>query len=193
MDVAFQNKWEDFEAFYNYMLRETEQGKSLGKRAFRAWALEAVLGSIVFGLLMWGIFGTPKDGLLGAILLLLAIGLLRLLISGFKPIYHAGVQVYRNQRKSITPIEWQVFQLPKTITVGDNWLEIRSSEAEHRWRWRRVDKIGLTPDFVFIHVGNCPVVYVPKRDFPSEQSFLEFGKKLVELKEKHQNQPIGTE
>jgi hypothetical protein len=75
--------------------------------------------------------------------------------------------------------------LPRKATFDDDWLEIKSSEANHRWRWRRVDQIGITSDFVFIHVGNCPVVYIPKRDFPSEQSFVEFGNKLLELKEKN--------
>jgi hypothetical protein len=86
-----------------------------------------------------------------------------------------------------------VFSLPRTLRIDDNWLEIHSSEAIHRWRWRRVDRIGLTPNFIFIHVGNCPVVYIPKRNFPSEQKFLDFGKTLIELQKKNKNQPIGSE
>jgi hypothetical protein len=93
----------------------------------------------------------------------------------------------------MSPKELQIFQLQRTLTAEDNWLEVRSSEAVRRWRWRRVDQIGLTSNFIFIHVGNCPVVYIPKRDFPSEQNFIEFGKKLVELKEKSKSQPIGAE
>ncbi len=193
MDIAFQNKREDFEAFYNYIVRDTEQGKTLGKRALRAWLIETALTSIVIGSFYAIIFSTWQAGLVMAILLFLFGLLLRLFISGFKPIYHAGIQVYKNQEKSITPRELDFFQLPRTISIDDNWLKIRSSEAEHRWRWRRVDKIGITSNYVFIHVGNCPVVYVPKRDFPSEQSFMEFGKKLVELKEKNKDQPMGAE
>ena len=153
----------------------------------------AFLISMLFGFFFWATSGRWQEGFGVMTFFLVIIGLGRLLISRFRPIYHAGVQVYKNQEKSITPTELQIFQLPRTITMNDNWLEIRSSEAIHRWRWRRVDKIGLTSNFVFIHVGNCPVVYVPKRDFPSEQSFIEFGKKLLELKEKNKGQPSGAE
>lgn len=75
-------------------------------------------------------------------------------------INEAQALVYRSQEKSITPRELQFFQIPRTIVMDDSWLEIRNSEAVHRWRWRAVDKIGLTSDFVFIQVGTCPVVFV---------------------------------
>ena len=193
MEVTFQNKREDSQAFYDYIVKETEQGKAISKQVFRGWLTWAIIYSMFLGSLTWGISGKWQVGLGVTVFIFLAGGALKLLITGFKPIYDAGIQVYRKQEISTTPKEWQIFQLSRTITIDDNWLEVRSSEALHRWRWRRVDKIGLTPNFVFIHVGNCPVVYVPKRDFLSEQSFIEFGKKLVELKEKYKDQPIGAE
>lgn len=193
MEVKFQNKREDFQALYDYMVNETEQGKTMSKQVFRNWLTWAIIYSMFLGSVAWGVSGKLQFGLGVTFFMLLAGGALKLLISGFKPIYHAGVEVFKKQEKSITPRDWQFLQLSRTITIDDSWLEIRSSEAVHQWRWRRVDQIGLTPNFVFIHVGNCPVIYVPKRDFPSEQSFIEFGKKLVELTETHKNQPFGAE
>lgn len=193
MGVAFQNKREDFQAFYDYMVRETDQGKAFSKQVFNAKLGRLIMYSIFLGSVLWGVSEKWRAGLVIAIFTFLVIGTLELLISGFSPIYYAGIQVYKKQEKSITRKELQFFQLRRTITIDETWLEIRSSEALHRWRWRCVDKIGLTPNFIFIHVGNWPVVYVPKRDFPSEQSFIEFGNQLAELKEKNKNQPIGEE
>ncbi len=193
MEITFQNKREDFEAFYNYMVKETEEGKHISKLVFRnsvAWFTIIFMG---IGSLIWAISGYFLLGLGVTVFMLCARGLIDLMSTSFHPIYGSGLRVYRKQEKSITPKELQVFQLPRTIMLDDTWLEIRSSEALHRWRWRQVNRIGITPNFIFIHVGNCPVVYVPKRDFPTEQSFVEFGNKLAELKEKYKDQPIGTE
>ena len=193
MEIIFQNKREDMEAFFDYMLRETPEGKRLGKQAFeyrQGWMLLliALLCSIY-----WGITGK------GFVAFLLVIGFsvvgdgILFLISKFKPQYYFGRKVYKNQEKTLLPKEIQFFQLKRTLRADETGLEIRSSEAVHRWSWKRVDRIGITPNFVFIHVGNCPVVYVPKRDFVSEQSFAEFGKTLLELKEKNKDQPLGIE
>ncbi len=193
MEVTFQNKREDFEAFYNYMVKETDQGRAMSKQVFLGRLIRVILVSLLFGFFLWAITKTWQIGLGLIIFMFIFGGIVMLLITGFKPIYYLGMQVYKRQEKSITQRDLQFFQLSRLITIDDNWLEIRSSEAVHRWRWRRVDKIGLTPSFIFIHVGNCPVVYVPKRDFLSEQSFIEFGKKLVELTEKNKDQPFGAE
>jgi hypothetical protein len=193
MEVTFRNKRADFQAYYDYMVRETEQGKKVSKQIFQNWLIWAFLVSALFGSLAWALSGKGQTGLIVTFVFFLFGITIRLLVSKFKPVYHAGIQVYRRQESSITPNELKVFELPRTIATDDNWLEIRSSEAIHRWRWRQVDHIGLTSDFIFIHVGSCPVVYVPKRDFTSEQGFKEFGTKLVELKERYKNQPIGAE
>ena len=193
MEITFQNKRQDFEAFYDYMVTQTQQGKILSAQVYRTRQVWIFLWVILFGSLFWGITGQWKFGVLVCLVLLIITEVMGLLISGFKPRYYEGKQIYKRQEKSITLKELQVFELPRTLSADENWLEIRNSEAIHRWRWRRVDEIGLTPNFIFIHVGSCPVVYVPKRDFSSEQSFIEFGDRLAELKEKYKDQPIGAE
>ena len=193
MEVVFQNKKEDTEAFIDYMLNKIQEGKRIGKYGFdnrQAWMIMFV---VLISSLFWGATGNGGFSLLMAIGLLGFVEFVMFLMAGFKPQYYYGRQIYKNQEKLLTPKDLQILQLKRILITDDNWLEIRSSEAVHRWRWRRVENIGITPNFVFIHVGNCPVVYVPKRDFPSEQSFVEFGKKLVELKEKNKDQPIGAE
>ncbi len=192
MEIAFQNKREDFEAFYDYMVKETQEGKMLSKQAFNIGQIRMVLIAVLIGALL-RVDGDGGVTWFLALFIFLGAELIFFLFAGFKPYYYSGLQIYKRQEKSLTPKDLQVFSLSRTLTADDNWLEIHSSEAIHRWRWRRVDRIGLTSSFIFIHVGNCPVVYIPKRDFPSEQSFLDFGKKLVELQEKNKNQSIGSE
>jgi len=192
MEIVFQNRREDFAAFNNYMVKDTEQGKTLSAQAFRLKQISVIIDTIAISALIWGATGKWIMGLSLFIFLLLIIETLYILESGFKPRYFEGIRLYSRQEKLITPKDLQIFQLSRTLIIDENWLEIRSSEAIHRWRWRRVDKIGLTTDFIFIHVGNCPVVYVPKRDFPSEQDFIDFGKVLVEMKQKYKDQPIGA-
>jgi len=200
MEVTFQNKREDFEAFYDYMLEETQGGKQLGKQLFRSQQLWSVLTLALLCTLVWGILGNVgfslKISLLISVIFFICVFVigtgLRLLIAGFKPHYYFGREFYRKQEKLLTEKDLQSFQFSRTLTIDDDWLEIRCLEALHRWRWRRVDQIGITSNFVFIHVGACPVIYVPKRDFPSEQNFIEFGKVLLELKEKNKEQSLGA-
>ena len=193
MEVTFQNKLEDAEAFYDYMVKETEQGKSVGTSVFRARQWWTILVIAFVGALFWGASGQLRLGLAVTIFGLIVAEASILLRSGVKPHEYEARRIYKNQDKSTTPKEWQLFQLPRTLMIDEKWMELRSSEALHRYRWRNIDRIRLTPNFIFIHVGACPVVYIPKRDFPSEQSFIDFGKKLVELQQKNQNQPIGAE
>ncbi len=192
MEIVFQNKREDFEAFYDYMSKKTEEGKTLSKQAYSQKQLWVIENALFWAALVWGVTGSWKIGLGAFIVVLAFLELIFLAVSGFKPRDYFGRQIYKNQEKWLKPKAIQVFQLPRTLKTDDEWLEISSSESVHRWRWRQVDRIGLTPNFVFIHVGNCPIVYVPKRDFPSKESFMDFGKKLIELQEKDKNQPIGA-
>ncbi|MBT3314037.1 MAG: YcxB family protein [Anaerolineae bacterium] len=185
MEVTFQNKREDFEAFYNYMVKETEQGVSINKQVLEDQQRAIVVLALFSGFISFVSGGGFRAAFLVSSLLVLFLEAIFFIKSGFKPRYYYGKQAYRGQEKRLTAKDIELFSLPRKATFDDDWLEIKSSEANHRWRWRRVDQIGITSDFVFIHVGNCPVVYIPKRDFPSEQSFVEFGNKLLELKEKN--------
>jgi hypothetical protein len=198
-EITFRNKREDFEAYHDYMLKETEEGKQIGKQVFIARSWFAILIMGLFFLLIWGIRGYLGASIqstvflaIGFVFLMIVVVGFVLLIMGFQPYYYVGKQVLKKNARSLTEKDLQIFQLPRTIKLNEDGLEIRNSEAIHRWRWGLVDSIGLTSNFIFLHVGKCCVFYIPKRDFPSEENFLAFGKKLVELTKKNQGQPLAT-
>ena len=193
MEIVFQNRRQDLESFYTYRIKETEQGKRLSRGLLWGWLIRAVLISLLLGSLTWGITSKLRVGISVTVLILLVFGAMTVLLTGFEPLFAPAFEFFKKQEKSLNPRDWEVLQLPRTMTIDEQWLEIRSSEALHRWRWRQVDRIGLTSNFIFVHIGTDFVIIVPKRDFPSEQSFVEFGNKLVELKEKNKDQPIGAE
>jgi hypothetical protein len=193
VEITFQNKREDLQSFYDYVIGQTEEGRVLSSQAYRSRQIWTFFAAILIGSFAWGTTGQWKSGLSLAIVILLVTEALIFLISGFKPRYHEGIQFYKRWEKSMTARELQLLQLPKIMYVDDNWLEMRNTEALHRYRWRSVDRISLTPNFIFIHIGTWPVIYIPKRDFPFEESFVEFGKRLVELRERNKDQPIGLE
>jgi len=193
MEITFQNRPEDIHAILDYVVRETEEGKTISLRYFLFRQVWTVIGTALIGALIWGSTGLWQDGLLMGLLILLATEALLLLVARFKPLYHEGIRAYERQQKQLTAKDFQLFQLPVTLTTDDNWLEIRNPESLRRWRWRQVDRVALTSDFIFILPGNRPVIAVPKRDFASEQSFTDFAEKLNDLREKNKSQPIGEE
>lgn len=193
MEIVFQNTRQDLESFYKYLIEETERGRSLGQKLLLEWLRRAILISLLFGSLTWGITSKLHIGIYVSILIFLVFGFMTILLTGFRPFFSPAFELFKKQEKSWNQRNWDVFQLPRTLIIDEKWLEIRSSEALHRWRWRQVDRIGLTSNFIFVHTGTEYAIIVPKRDFPSEQSFIEFGQKLVELQEQYKDQPIGIE
>ena len=197
-EITFRNKREDLEAYYEYMLN-TDEGKQIGKRVLMARLWFGVLITALIFTFIWGIRGYLGASIrssvfltIGYIFVLLMAAALVLLVMGFKPYYYVGKQILQKIEKSLTERDRQIFQLPRTIKTEENWLEVRISEAIHRWRWGLVDAIGLTSEFIYLHVGKCHVFYIPRRDFSSQESFLEFGKKLVELQKRNKDQPFAT-
>ena len=194
MEIVIKNKIEDMAAYTDYFLAETEEGKKFGKFMFsnvQAWTIvyPALLGVFFWGtnIRNWGFPLFMTIGLFG----LIQFGIL--LTTGFKPSFYYGKKAYKNQEKTLTPKDLEIFQLEKTLAINDDWLEVRSSAVLHKWKWVVVDSVAITANFIFIRIGKNFTIHIPKRDFQSEQSFVEFGKKLVELKEKIKDQPIGTE
>src|SRR5687767_3186287 len=115
MEVTFQNKREDFQAFYDYMVKETEQGKRVSQQVFRGWLTWAILVSLLIGFFMWGLTGRWLFGIMVTIFVFLVGATARLLVTGFHPIYMSGIRVYKSQEKFLSPKDLQVFQLPRTI------------------------------------------------------------------------------
>jgi hypothetical protein len=168
------------------MVKDTQQGKSVNRQALRTQQLAYFLPALILGSLSWALTGNWRVLIFLVVFLLVIWEASFFIKAGFSPRYYYGKLAYRQQEKYFTPKDFQLVSLPRKILADAKSLEISSSEAIHRWRWRQVDQIGLTPNFIFIHVENWPVAYVPKRDFPSEQSFIDFGRNLVEFKRKEQ-------
>jgi hypothetical protein len=193
MEIVYQNKVEDFKAFYVYFFKETKQGKALGKRQLFMAQLWIVMLPALSSMLYWST--TDQKSMASRIFItcFLILELIFLVATDFKPFAYAAIQAYKQQILSMTPREFQVFQLSRTITIDNNWLEIRSSESIHRWRWRIVKQIDLTTNFIFIYVDQSAIHVVPKREFSSEEQFIEFGNEIMKLKEKNKDQVLSTE
>ena len=197
-EVTFRNKQEDLEAYYEYMLNN-EEGRQLGKRVFTARLWFGFLVIALVFTIIWGVrgylgasIGTSIFLAIGFIFAFVIAEVFVLAIMGFKPYYYVGKQVLEKNKKSLTAHDIKLFQLPRTIKIDDDWLEVRNSEVVHQWRWGLVDAVGITSDFIFLHAGKCCVFYIPKRDFPSDEKFQEFGKILVELQMKNKDQSFAT-
>ena len=193
MEIVYRQKKEDNEALYDYMVKETQQGRTINKQAFQRELLNCFIGPALVGL-FFKATGEEWKNVVGVVILFF-VGMVAFffLRAGLKPRYSYGKQVYEEQEKYRTPKDIQVSLLPRRLIVDDTWLEVSNSEALHRWRWRQVDQIGITKDFIFVYIAAYHVLFIPKRDFPSEQNFIEFGKTLLDLKEKYKDQPIGGE
>ena len=179
MEVVFQNKIEDYLAFGEYFVKETKQGKVLSMQAFRYRQVLIVMFTALLGALYWGATAKWQSGLSVFIIGLFLMETLILIRAKFKPVYYEGIQRFEQQIKSMNQQDLELLQLPRTLKIDDNWLEIRSSEVEHRWRWNAVDQIGLTPNFIFVFYQSVIYIMIPKRDFSSEQGFVDFGKAIM--------------
>ena len=196
-EITFQNKREDLEAYYEYFIN-TDEGKQLGKKVFiaRIWFNSAIL-ALIFSL-FWGSLGYLGFSIrwtiflaLGFLFFLAAVVTLALLV--FRPYGFVAKQILKKNEKSLTEKDLQLLQLPRTIKITDDWLEIRTSEAVHQWRWGLVDAISLTSHFIFLRVGTCHTYYIPKRDFSSDEAFREFGNQLVEVNKKKKDQSFAVD
>ena len=198
-EITFRNKREDLDAYYEYFLN-TEEGKQIGKKVFfgRLW-FTTMIFALVF-ILIWGTLGYLGLSIkwsiflvIGFVFLFLLAEVFALSVMGFKPFFFVGRQVLKKSEKSMTDRDLQILHLSRTIKLNENWLEVRTSQAVHQWRWSLIDTIGITSNFIFLHAGKCCVFYIPKRDFSTEEGFQAFSTRLRDLAQKHKNEPLLEE
>lgn len=185
LQIDFQNKVEDIDAFASYMAYATDEGQQIGKQVHKGTQIRGVTLSIIIGLFIWGIEDSISLAINISLVALAFYELLLMATTSFKPNFYYGRQVYKNQEKNLSSKDIDLITSPKIISIDEEWLEIRSSESMRRCKWSCIDKIGITNDFIFIHAGKCPIVYVPKRDFPSEQSFREFAEAIENYRKQY--------
>jgi len=75
--------------------------------------------------------------------------------------------------------------------ISMEWLQIISADSITRVHWNIVDSIAVQPDYIFLFIG--PVIIIPRRDFPTEENYQEFGKTLMEYWESRKNKPISAD
>jgi hypothetical protein len=179
LEITFQNSKDDLNARFDFLLTETSEGKRIGKRAFTFQQFWTIIVVTWFGAIIWGLTGNFTFSAIITLGLLASAEFFIFLFSSFKPNYHYGKKAFINELKNWTDDDWERFLLPKTIIVGSDWLEESCAFCLHRWKWSVVDQINVNASYIFLFIGNCNVVCIPKSAFSSEESFQEFGKELM--------------
>jgi len=183
MQITIQNKIEDMEAFYDYVLRETAEGEWIGKRSHRAKQFSVIMLFLIIGLFVWSTSGSFISGLIFSIFFLFFLEFVILLISGFKPNYHYGkLALKHTSQNTLTADALQIYCTPRQLTIDYESIEIKAPDAFCRYKWNRISRIYLAKDFIFLDFSGISTIQIPKRDFASERDFQEFGQHLIGLR-----------
>lgn len=194
LEIKFQNKTDDFKAFAEYMAKETFEGKRIGSEMIRYLQFRTLNIASIGGLLVWSI----SNNFIGGAIVFLAFILLGeavfFLETNFNPRYFYAKRTYLNQEKHLTEKQKNLFILPRKLIANEEYIEISSPVSLRRCNWICIEKIDISTDFIFIHIGGCPITYIPKRDFQSEQIFKEFGEQLIKYQQEFEakNAQVST-
>lgn len=186
MEIVFKNTIEDYQAFGEYYVTQTKQGKKLSMQLFRSTQFVIIMVTALLGAFTWAATAKLPAGANMVVIGFLTMEAITMFKSKFKPIYHEGIQALNLQISSMSPNNLKILQSQKRLTIDGDWVGIYSEYTEHRWRWNALDHVGVTPDFVFIFSQTIVNMIIPKRAFSTEESFIDFGKMVMELKEKNQ-------
>jgi hypothetical protein len=186
MEISFRNNKDDMEAYFDYYLNETEEGKQWAKKV--KWNAQFVI-FLYFVILLYA-FAQTRDFNSIAILvgLFLLLEIILFVVTKFRTKHNPAMRSVRNSTKNWSSREWQIFQRRKTIIADENWLEITSRDVNHRYRWQIIDSIDVKPNYIFIRNGGPTII--PRRDFPTDQSYKDFGNSILEYFEKNKDQPM---
>ena len=72
-----------------------------------------------------------------------------------------------------------------TVTLEAEWLSEASSEREVRTRWRSVERLDQTDDYIFLYLTGFSAVIVPHRAFASladRTAFIELARARLDRK-----------
>jgi hypothetical protein len=192
MEVTFRNNFEDIEAYINYHLLRTQEGKRLGKEIFlRHQAIILLL--FCFGLITSVSDSSNTQNILLILGVFSVIEFIYMAFAKFKPQFYYGKKALLKLSKLSTPRDIKIFQRQKKIIISQDWLEYETPDSNHRWHWNMVDRIGLTQDYIFLSPGNNLIYMIPKKNFPIKENFQEFGDLIMEYWKKGKDLPITTE
>ena len=173
MRVSFDTTLDDIHAFNTHYAR-TAQLPQQSRKMVRG-ALTLTLGSLMFAL---GIaFHLP-----------IAFWIINaLILFGWWQFYPRGVEAMARRSTQKLYAEGRNAGMlgPTTVTIEPEWLSEASSEREVRTRWRSVEKMDLTADYIFLYVTGFSAVIVPFRAFAGpdvKNAFIELARARLDRK-----------
>jgi hypothetical protein len=186
MEITFLTRRSDLAIYYDYYIKNTTEGKKYS---------ESILGSHIFLItIVWFIlyiFTVDMNNRLG---IWISAGYLFITIiiyygfNKFNPRFYAAKRKLIMGEKKLPTRHWQILERTRTAIISKEWLEIITADSLQRFHWNLVDKIVVQPDNIILIISN--VVIVPRRDFPSDENYQEFGKLIMDYWEKGKDLPI---
>ncbi len=178
MEITYQFSRKDTTARYEYFLQNTKQGHAYSKQLFWYLQMRIALMSLLLGALSWVIFSSRSTGLVIFSTALTYFELTILISTTFRPRYRYALDTLKKQERKCSPAAIEESLLPRTLKFGESTFEIFTSNALHRYRFETIEKITVGEEFLFIELKAGDIFQVPKRSFPSEEKYLEFGNAL---------------
>jgi hypothetical protein len=184
MEIHYQNKLEDWEEYYEFLLNDKEQGKKIKAILCACFAGDCCpdcpgdrfrgLDDLIRVMERWFIIFRPwvidprtDDPYQSKVY----------------PARYYGALILKRRWKNIPEKEKKIFLQPKKLFMDENGLQIESSEAFHRWPWRVVEQMTLSPNLIIIQIDQRDKCLIPRRDFNPENGFLDFWQHALEYKE----------
>lgn len=187
MEITYQFSRKDTTSRYEYFLQNTKQGRAYSKQTFWSLQMWIILMSLFLGALSWAIFSSRGTGLVIFSTALTYFELTILISTAFHPRYGYALDTLKKQDRKCPPAAIEESLLPRTLKFGESTFEIFTSNALHRYRFETIEKITVGEEFIFIELKTCDIFQVPKRSFPAEEKYLEFGNALISAWQKNKD------
>jgi hypothetical protein len=178
----------DFDHYLVYFLSETSKGMIFCKQAFLR---EQSIIIVLFCILLIGILPNGQSGILVIVGIFTLVEILYFFFNKFNPKFHAAKRALRKELKIWSQRQWNLLERQRKIQISQEWLEISTFDSNHLFHWNMVEDLAIKSDYIFIEVTGPYIL--PKRDFPSEEIYLDFGKLIMEYWESGKNKPISAE
>jgi len=193
MEITYRNKPEDLGPYLDYYLKKTQEGKQVGIQIFARHQYLLILFFIFLAALVRIVNpdAASMENFIKGLGLFIIIDFIYLAIARFNPQVYYGKNALMQVRKKWSQKYVQLFQRQKKVHISIERLEILTADSIHQFHWNMVDNVAIQPDYIFIYVGTT--YFIPRRDFPTEENYQEFGKTLMEYWGSGKNKPISAD
>lgn len=189
MEVTFHLKRSDLGNYYDYFIQETSDGKKYAKSVLTS-QLIIIFSFFIILLLMPGA-RENLDGLKVWLGLLIITMLFYFGYNKFNPKLYATKRRLIGDERKMDLKYWKLLERTRIAKVSLEWLEIITADSIYRVHWNMVERVAVKPDYIFLFLGTFYII--PRRDFPTEENYQEFGKMLMEYWESGRNKPISAD